>query len=184
MPRLALAALLATLLSAAALRAEDAPVPEAPRKEHEWLQQFVGEWESEAEASLGPDQPPLKCKGSETVRSLGGRWIVAELENSVMGHKVSAVLTVGYDPRKGKYVGTWVDSMQNHLWVYEGTVDAAGKVITLEAEGPSFTDPGKTAKYRDAVEFKSKDHRVLTSSVLGEDGRWVTFMTADYRRKK
>ena len=42
---------------------------------------------------------------------------------------------------------------------------------------------GKLAKYRDVIEPKSDDHRVLTSHVQGEDGSWQSFMTAHYRRK-
>ncbi|MDP8924634.1 MAG: DUF1579 domain-containing protein, partial [Chloroflexota bacterium] len=53
---------------------------------------------------------------------------------------------------------------------------------TLEADGPSFTDPSAMAKYRDVVELVSDDHRVLRSSVLGDDGEWHEFMTAHYRR--
>ena len=62
--------------------------------------------------------------------------------------------------------------------------DAAEKVLTLNAEGPSFAGDGKLAKYKDAIELKSDDHRVLTSHVLGDDGKWQGFMTANYRRKK
>ena len=40
------------------------------------------------------------------------------------------------------------------------------------------------AKYKDVYEFKSDDHRVLTSRMLGDDGQWDTFMTAEYHRKK
>jgi hypothetical protein len=43
---------------------------------------------------------------------------------------------------------------------------------------------GRLARYRDAIELKSDDHRVLTSSVLGHNGEWQQFMTAAYRRRK
>jgi hypothetical protein len=33
------------------------------------------------------------------------------------------------------------------------------------------------------IEFKSDDHRVLTSHILGDDGEWHQFMTAHYRRR-
>ena len=69
------------------------------------------------------------------------------------------------DPKAKRFKGTWVGSMITHLWVYDGTLDAARKVLTLTAEGPSFTGDGTTSKYRDVAEIKSRDHRTLTSSV-------------------
>jgi len=42
---------------------------------------------------------------------------------------------------------------------------------------------GKIAKYQDVIDFVSDDHRMLTSHVLGEDGKWHPFMTAHYRRR-
>jgi hypothetical protein len=43
---------------------------------------------------------------------------------------------------------------------------------------------GKMTQYKDVTEFKSDDHRVLTSHVLKDDGNWQQFMTANYWRKK
>lgn len=71
-----------------------------------------------------------------------------------------------------------------HLWVYDGSLDAAEKVLALDAEGPSMAGDGKMAQYRDVIEFKNDDHRVLTSHVRGDDGTWQAFMTAHYRRRK
>jgi hypothetical protein len=34
------------------------------------------------------------------------------------------------------------------------------------------------------MEFKSDDERVLTSHILGDDGKWTQFMEATYRRVK
>ena len=81
-------------------------------------------------------------------------------------------------------MGTFVGSMMTYLWIYDGELDASERVLTLEADGPSFTDPGAIAKYRDVVEIVSDDHRMLRSSVLGDDGEWHEFMTAHYRRKR
>src|SRR5687768_14313749 len=95
-----------------------------PTKEHEWLGQRAGEWESECEVVMAPGQPAVKGKGSESGRKLGGFWVIGEGKNEMMGGmKVSSVMTLGYDVAKKKYVGTWVDSMQNHMWKYEGTLD-------------------------------------------------------------
>ena len=169
---------------AASMAAAQAPEFPQPQAEHAWLKQFVGEWETTAEASMGPGQPPMTCKGTMSSRMLGGFWMISESKAEVMGAPMTAVLTIGYDPQTKKYVGTWVDSMMNHLWRYEGSVDESGKKLTLEAEGPNFLAAGKTARFRDAYEFKSADHIVTTASMQGEDGKWITFMKGDARRKK
>jgi hypothetical protein len=164
--------------------AQEIPQFPQPTKEHQLLQKFVGEWETTAEGKMGPDQPVMTCKGTATSRMLGGFWLVTENENEMMGMKINAMQTIGYDTTKKKYVGTWVDSMLNHMWEYEGSADADGKKLILEAEGPNMLSPGKTAKFRDAYEFKSPDHIEATSSMQGEDGKWVEFMVGQIRRKK
>lgn len=154
-----------------------------PQEEHRWLQQLVGRWTFESEASMGPGQPPMKSSGKETVRSLGGLWVVADgVGQMPEGGPADMMMTLGYDPKKGRFVGTWVGSMMALMWVYDGFLDKDRKVLTLEAEGPSFTDEGKTAKYRDIITLESADHRTLTSRALGDDGTWTEFMTAHYRR--
>ncbi len=172
------------LFAASILVAQEVPKMPAPQKEHEWLRQFVGEWESASEASMGPGQPAMKCEGTINSRALGGFWVVSELKSEMMGIPITAVQTIGYDPQSKKYVGTWVDSMMDHMWTYQGTVDKTGKILTLEAEGPNLMQAGKLAKYRDVYEFKTQDHMVLSSSMQDEDGKWVTFMTGNARRKK
>ncbi len=157
-----------------------------PQKEHNWLTKLVGDWTMEAECFMGPDQPPVKTAAKETVRDLGGLWIVADgtMEVPNDGH-ATTVMTVGYSPDKKRFVGSWVGSMMTHMWVYDGELDSTETVLTLNAEGPSFTDPTKQTKYQDIIEIVSDDHRVLKSRYLGEDGQWSDFfMTAHYRRCK
>jgi len=92
-------------------------------------------------------------------------------------------MTLGYDPQKQRYVGTWIGSMMTYLWRYEGELDAAETGLTLNSEGPAMTDDAKMANYKDVIEFKSDDHRVMTSHVLSDDGQWHHFMTINYWRK-
>jgi hypothetical protein len=154
-----------------------------PQKEHHWLQKLVGEWTYEAEMLLGPGQPPMKSQGTDSVRSIGGLWVQCEGQGEMPGGgPATSIITLGYDSAKKRFVGTFIGSVMTNLWIYDGGLN--GNVLTLDAEGPSFTEPNKTAKYQDIIEVVSDDHRILYSQLLGEDGQWHRFMTAHYRRKK
>jgi hypothetical protein len=170
-----------TLMLAALLAAQDAPAMPKPAPEHEWLKQLVGEWTTEGECVAGPDQPPIKMKGTESVTAVGGFWVRAANQGEIMGMPFEGHLTLGYDAAKKHYVGSWIDNMSGHLWTYRGSVD--GRKLTLDAEGPSMLDPTKPAKYRETLEIKSADHKVFTSSIE-KDGAWTLFMTIHYHRKK
>jgi hypothetical protein len=155
-----------------------------PQPEHQWLQKLVGEWTYEIEALMGPDQPLEKSTGTEQVRSLGGLWMLAEGYGKMPdGGDATTLMTLGYDPQKQRFVGTWVGSMMTYLWIYDGELDLSKNVLTLNSDGPSMAAEGKMVKYRDVIEFKSDNHRVLSSHMLADDGQWHQFMTAHYHRK-
>jgi hypothetical protein len=167
------------------LTRKEASVQAQPQPEHQWLQKLVGEWSYEHEADSGPDKPKQKFTGTERVRSLGGLWTLGEGTGAMPGGgTANTLMTLGYDPDKKRFVGTWVGSMMSFLWVYDGSLDPAGRTLTLNAEGPDFSTPGKTAKYQDIIEFVSDDHRVLRSQTLGDDGTWHPFMEGHYRRTR
>jgi hypothetical protein len=160
-----------------------------PTRHHQWLQKLVGDWTFEVECPAGPDQPSTTSTGSERVRSLGGLWIVGEGEGKMPdGTAALTMLTLGYDPQKERFVGSWVGSMMTYFWIYDGELDAAARVLTLNADGPRMDAEGKTdgtmASYRDVIEFRSDDHRIHSGHLLGDDGKWTQFMTAHYRRTK
>ena len=100
------------------------------------------------------------------------------------GETATTLMTLGYDPQKKRFVGTFIASMMTYLWLYDGELDETERVLTLNSEGPDFSQEGKTAKYKDVIELKGDDHRVMTSHYLGDDGNWQVFMTANYRREK
>jgi len=155
-----------------------------PQQEHQWLQKLVGEWAYELDAVMEPGKPPEKFRGTETVRSLGGLWVLCEGKGAMPGGGTTTTLmTLGYDPARKKFVGTFIGSMMTHMWVYEGELAADGKSLVLDANGPSFTSEGQMADYKDVIAFEGDDLRTLSSSTPGPDGVWKSFMTATYRRK-
>lgn len=173
--------MMAATLFAGLLAAQEGPPTPQPTKEHQWLGQLVGEWTVEGEAVCDPSAPPEKFKGTERVRRVGAFWTTSEYTGELLGQPFTGVFTLGYDAQKRRFVGTWIDSMQAHLWQYQGTLDAAGKTLTLETEGPCCKT-GKIMKVRDILEIRSKDERVFTMTVEN-DGKWVPAMTLHYRRK-
>lgn len=151
--------------------------PETPQKEHEWLQQLVGEWKFEM-PSMQSEETHV---GTETVRSIGGLWIQSESRGEISGGPpFISQLTLGYDPKKGKFVGTWLGSTMTHLWVYEGTLNESKTVLTLRAKGPM--PDGKTVEVKEIIELKNPNERTFSSFMRGEDGEWKQLITVTSRR--
>jgi uncharacterized protein DUF1579 len=81
-----------------------------PQKQHQWLQKLVGEWTYETDAHSAPGKPPEKVTGTEMVRPLGATWVIAEGQGEMPGGAgpAASVMTLGYDPDRRSFVGTWV----------------------------------------------------------------------------
>ncbi|HQR56018.1 MAG TPA: DUF1579 domain-containing protein [Burkholderiaceae bacterium] len=158
--------------------------------QHTWLHQLVGEWQFEGESVGADGQPTMKMSGTESVRKLGDAWVQCDGRSQVpdeMGGGLSLMqFTLGYDPAKGHFVGTFIGSMMTHLWIYHrGELDADGRTLALYAEGPAFDRPaGTMAQYRDSIQIVGPDERLLLSHLQGPDGQWIPFMTSRYRRTR
>lgn len=154
-----------------------------PTPQHEWLKGFAGEWVFEGECNTGPGQPLMKASGKESARMIGDLWVVGEGSGEMPGGgTMTSLMTIGFDPVKGKFVGSWVGSPTASMFLYEGELEADGKTLPLHCEGPSMADPTKTAHYKDVVVLNEDGTRELRSHMKGDDGQWVHFMTARYRR--
>ena len=177
---------LALVLAATAdrCRGEDMPEMAKPTKEHQMLAQFAGRWTSEASMEM-PGGEDIVCKGMETSRMMGGLWLVATGEGEMPdGGKGESMITLGYDPAKKTYVGTFVCSVQDMMWEYTGKFDATGKKLILSTEGPSMIEPGKTANYEETMELVDADHKTFTSKILMPDGTWMELVKVTYERVK
>jgi hypothetical protein len=160
-----------------------APPMAEPQKEHRWLRRFVGEWTYKSSVPAQAGQTAQDVTGTESVRAIGDLWVVAESRGEMPGGgPATSIMTIGYNPETKRFVGTWIGSMMTHMWVYDGELDAAGRVLALTSEGPSMESDGTMSTYQDVIEFKSDDHRVLTARVRGKDGTWQSFMSLELRR--
>ena len=154
-----------------------------PVQEHQWLHKLVGEWRLETEMTMAPDQPKQKSQGTESVKSLGGLWAVAEGKATMPdGTAMTYYSALGYDVSFKEYRGCWLASMSSHLWKQVGELSADGTLMTLSCVGPHMTQEGQTANYRDVIELLDEDHRTLTSFGQDANGQWHEFMKAHYTR--
>lgn len=156
-----------------------------PTSEHAWLQRLVGTWTYTSTCDAGPGQEPMVSKGTEVIRSIGELWVVGENTGTMPdGNAMTALLTIGFDPAKNRFVGTWIGSPMAFMFVYEGQLEADGRTLTLNCTGPSFTDPTKTAAYQDIVEMVNENTHIMRSQYQTPEGAWVPFMKAEFRRVK
>jgi len=154
-----------------------------PIKEHEWLQQLVGEWRTETKMTMGPDQPEMTSRGTESVKSLGGLWAYTEGQGQMPdGASINYYSALGYDVSFKEYRGCWFASVSSHLWKQVGTLSGDGKTMTLNCAGPNMTKDGETANYRDVIELIDENHRTMTSYGEDEKGEWQQFMKTTYTR--
>jgi hypothetical protein len=167
--------------------AECSPPPcGAPEKEHLWLRRLCGTFDCETEFAMTPEGPTQKSKGLDVTEPFGDFWVKTMISGKPPGmdREMNGLMTLGYDPAKKKFIGTWVDNMMAFMWRYEGSLDATGNVLTLDTEGPSFTTPGATAPYRERIELRGDGEKVFSSSTEIKSGVWTTFMTSIGKRRK
>ncbi|HTO34002.1 MAG TPA: DUF1579 domain-containing protein [Pararhizobium sp.] len=151
--------------------------------EHRWLEQLVGRWRLVFDMPDASDHGDPGGKWEETVRSLGGAWVVCETTGSMPdGSSATNILSLGFDPLKKRYVGSFVSSAMTNLWVYEGTLDETGTILTLDCDGPDFETVGRTARYQDILTIQGADRRNFSSRVQTADGTWKPIMSCDYHR--
>lgn len=157
------------------------PVPKHT-EEHQWLQQFVGEWKSTTMATM-PGMPAMQMTGTETIKPVGQYWTVTEVSASMMNQPFNGQMTLGYNADDNEFVGTWVDSMTGQLWQYEGELEDDDTKLVLVGEG-HCPIMGKNTKFRETLEWIDADNKRYTSEMQNDDGEWVTMMVSNATRVK
>lgn len=154
--------------------------PEKHQAEHEWLQQLVGEWQCE----MPYDESGKTHMVTEIIRPIGDLWIQMETNGKTpSGTPFTSQLTLGFDPKKGKFVGSWIGSPMSYLWVYEGTLNESKTRLTLNSEGPMPDGENvNMVKVKEIIEIRGPNERTFSSSILGNDGEWKQLFITTSRR--
>jgi hypothetical protein len=173
------------LISAASLaRGQDAPIPK-PTPEHERLAKEVGTWDATIKSWMGgPNSEPQVSQGVEVVKLMpGGLWTHSEFDGKFGDMEFHGYGQSGYDTKKRKYVGTWVDSMTTEIMMMEGDYDPASRTATLYSKG---TDPsGKPYDAKMTSKYETDDTRVFTMSMKSDEtkGEYIKVMEITYKRR-
>ncbi|HUJ31255.1 MAG TPA: DUF1579 family protein [Candidatus Acidoferrum sp.] len=110
---------------------------------------------------------------------LGGRFIVEENHDTVMGHAVEGMRIFGYDNAAKQYEMISMYTMSTAITKFTGKSEDGGKTIEYTTIGGN-SGPPLHARMRQIDD----DHFVVTLSTAGPDGKDAPFQETTYTRKK
>lgn len=154
-----------------------------PGANHAWLAALEGKWAVEAKAWMGPGEPQLSKGKAEMKMVLGGRFLEQRYDALFMDQPFSGIGYTGFDNTQGKFFSVWMDSMSTHLYTEEGTLDAAGKMLSTTSQHP---DPltGRMVKGRSTSTMADIDTYVVEMYEPGPDGKEALTLQLTYKRGK
>jgi hypothetical protein len=166
-------------------RAQDGPPIPKPTAEHQRLAKEAGTWDATIKSWMqGPGAEPMISKGVQVARLMpGGLWLLSSFEGKFGDQDFHGAGQMGYDPKKGKYIGTWVDSMATEILLMEGGYDDKTHTLTMHAKG---TEPsGKAYEAKMSTRYEGEDSMVFTMEMKSEEtrGEYLKVMEITYKRK-
>ena len=160
------------------LTAQELPTPS---KEHEILMKDVGEWSITGKMLL--PNGFQEFTGEEKVEAIGKFWTVSHYSSDVFGG-LKGSATIGFDPLKKQFVGTWVDSFQPAVTQMQGTYDEKTKTMTFATTGRGLD--GKPLPGKIVIHYQDENSRTFTmmhKDPTGQSDEMVKTMEMTYRRK-
>ena len=131
---------------------------------------------------MQPGADPTKSEGSlQSEPIMGGRFLQSNYSGAMMGQPFHGMAIDGFDNKKQKYIGTWMDTMGTMMMVFEGDLDESGKVRTMVA---NFTDAfsGQPAQMKGITRIVSDDEHVYEGWMTAPDGSLFKTMEIVYTR--
>ncbi len=134
---------------------------------------------------MAPGAEPMTSTAVETNSLLGGMWLVSDFKGDFGGVEFVGHGQFGYDPTKEKYVGTWVDNMNPHMSMMEGTWDENSQVMTMMSKSVE-AQSGTEVTGKIISRYKGDDNRIMEMYMEkpGSPGEYIKQMEITYTRKQ
>jgi len=185
LPLLALSCLLVTPASAQDPPASDKVMATAqqytqPGPHHEFLERFLGTWETETRFTMaGMEKMPPAPGTIECSWLIDGRWIQMQGSGTMFGMRLSTFEVMGYDNFKKSYVLSRVQNLDTAMHNAEGDVDPSGNVLLLYGTLDEYLTGEHDKMVKTIYRFVSNDEILLEVHDLpiGEKNTKVIEMT-------
>ena len=150
--------------------------PPMVTKEHQVLKKDVGTWTGTMKM-YGANPTEFPVKEINTVFG-GGLWVLSEFDAGPFKGRGQ----FGYDVKKMKYTGTWIDNFNPFMSVMEGDFDAEKSQMVMQFQG---IDPasGNTEEMKTVTTHDGDDKRNFVMYTK-KDGDWEKAFEIDYQRAK
>ena len=133
-----------------------------PGPQHKQLaEHFVGTWNTKQTMWMDPSAPPMTETGKDVSTLFGDRHVRTEFSSQFMGQPFAGIAMTSYDNVKGKYVGSWIDSMATGQFMAEGDYDPATKTYTFHGEMADPMKAGTKTPVREVIRIVDKDNHVM-----------------------
>ena len=157
-----------------------------PGPEHQMLNRFIGEWETETSLMyLG--QKMGSSKGSATFEwLLDGRWVQQHSTGSMMGMPIESYSTMGYDKFRKNFVATTVSTMDTAMNRVEGDFTQDGQTLIMYGSIDEYLT-GELCKWVKGVyRFQGDDTIIfeIHDLAIGEGDQKTQVIEVKYTRKK
>lgn len=113
---------------------------------------------------------------------LGGRFILEESTDAVMGRTVDGLRLYGYNNATKQYEMVRTYTMSTAITMMTGTSTDGGKTINFV--GTTDASAKGAAPLHAEFRVMSDDEFEVTLSAVGDDGKYAPFQSTEYMRKK
>lgn len=165
-----------------------------PGKMHAFLEQFVGEWDTQTRMFMAPGMDPLvNPPGTASLKMvLGGRFLQQTttgkmefpgMDGKPMSFDHEGMGLTGYDNARKLFSFVWADTTGTALYTGSGSLSRDGSTLTMfgTMDEPMTGEVGKTIRYTTRAEGKDKFVFEVAEVLYGEP---FTVVQIEYTRKK